>query len=189
MKVLLIDNFDSFTYNLAQLVEETALCSIAVAPYDQVDETIIATYDKIIISPGPGIPDDFPKLEQFIHRFSRSKSFLGVCLGHQVIGVTFGAELVNLGQVFHGVTKTTEILQPDHYLFQGIPDHFRAGLYHSWALREVNLTFGLDVLARASDGIIMAIAHKQYDLVGVQFHPESFMTSHGGQIIRNWLMR
>lgn len=189
MNVLLIDNFDSFTFNLAQLIEEAAACQLSVLQYDKVSSHVISQFDKIVISPGPGIPADFPELEHYVRQYHTSKSILGVCLGLEAIGMAFGAELTNLGRVFHGVIKPTTILKKNHYFFNGVPDRFKAGLYHSWALNEDNLSPDLEVLAKADDGVIMAVGHRDFDLVGVQFHPESYMTESGEQMIRNWLKR
>ena len=189
MQVLLIDNYDSFTYNLVQLIRESGLWDLTVLPYNAVDESVIDRFDKIVISPGPGIPDDFPNLQKFIERFYASKSFLGVCLGHEAIGLTFGAELYNSGEVFHGISKTTRVEKSGHFFFNDIPADFKAGLYHSWALRKDKFPQDLDVLATADDGIIMAITHVEFDLVGVQFHPESIMTEWGSRMVRNWLLK
>lgn len=188
MQVLLIDNYDSFTYNLVQLIRETGLCDLTVLSYHEVNSQTIEHFDKIVISPGPGIPEDFPNLQELIGRFHYNKSFFGVCLGFEAIGLAFGAELFNSGKVFHGVTKKTFIEKPEHYFFKNIPEEFNAGLYHSWALKGNSLPKSLDILARAEDGIIMAIAHEKFDLVGVQFHPESVMTEWGGMMVTNWLL-
>jgi len=187
MNLLLIDNYDSFTYNLVQLFRETGLCELTVLPYDKVNGQVIEDFDKIAISPGPGIPDDFPNLQQWILKFCQRKSFLGVCLGFEAIAVTFGGKLINSGKVFHGITKQTTICKPSHFLFKDIPSEIKTGLYHSWILQESCLPKSLEILAKADDGIIMAISHRDYDLSGTLFHPESIMTELGSKIIENWL--
>lgn len=187
MNVLLIDNHDSFVYNLAQLVEETGLCQLKVESYDHVDENMISSFDKFIISPGPGIPADFPRLEQFIKRFYAEKDILGVCLGHEAIALAFGGEIRHSGKVFHGFSKRSRIVDQDNYLFEGIPDGFEAGLYHSWILDEPSFPGELKITARAEDGVIMALAHRKYNVAGFQYHPESIMTKHGQRMVTNWL--
>jgi anthranilate synthase component 2 len=187
MNVLLIDNYDSFVYNLAQLVEETGLCELRVISYDMVDESIIEGFDKIIISPGPGIPSDFPNLQKFVRRFYAVKDILGVCMGHEVIALAFGGQIHQSGKVFHGLTKKSVITDPENYIFKHVPDGFESGLYHSWALKTENFPTELKITAVAEDGIIMALQHKKYNVVGFQFHPESIMTKYGSQMVRNWL--
>lgn len=187
MKTLLIDNNDSFVYNLAQLVEESGLCDLEVIAYDKVDENTIRNFDKFIISPGPGIPDDFPNLQKFIKTFYEEKDILGVCLGHEAIAITFGGEIHQSGKIFHGFTKKTQIIDLDNYIFEGVSSDFEAGLYHSWILKESTFPKALKVTALADDGVIMALSHKKYNVVGFQFHPESIMTPHGRKMVTNWL--
>lgn len=187
MKVLLIDNHDSFVYNLAQQVEETGLCSLGVISYDDVDEEKIKEYDKFIISPGPGVPDDFPKLQDFILRFYLTKDILGVCMGFEAIALAFGGEIYSSGKVFHGYSKQTKITDPGNYIFKDIPQQFEAGCYHSWILNKETFPDDLNITAIAEDGIIMALSHRKYNLVGFQYHPESIMTKYGKQMILNWL--
>lgn len=187
MKILLIDNYDSFTYNLVQLIEQTNLCELKVVPYHKATDELIETFDKILISPGPGIPPDFPRLETIVKKFYRTKSFLGICLGHEAIALAFGAKIYSLGRVFHGVSKKTAVVDKSNYIFQNIPDKFEGGLYHSWALEKNTLPKQLIITAVAEDGVIMAFSHKQFDLTGFQFHPESIMTKYGSQMIYNWL--
>jgi len=189
MKVLLIDNYDSFVYNLAQLIEETGLCDLEVISYDKVDENVIEGFDKFIISPGPGIPPDFPKLQKFVKQFYSSKDILGVCLGYEAIALAFGGEIHHSGNVFHGFTKKSTITDPHNYIFKNIPDGFESGCYHSWALKEESFPKELIITAIAEDGIIMALQHKQYNVVGFQYHPESIMTKFGKQMVWNWLNR
>jgi len=187
MKVLPIDNHDSFVYNLAQLVEETGLCSLEVVSYDHVNEQMIRGFDKFIISPGPGIPSDFPKLETFVRQFYREKDILGVCLGHEVIAIAFNGEIHHSGKVFHGFSKKTFVTDREDPVFSGVPDGFEAGLYHSWILNESVFPPALKITARAEDGVIMALAHRKFNVVGFQYHPESIMTPHGSRMVNNWL--
>jgi anthranilate synthase component 2 len=186
VRILLIDNNDSFTYNLVQLLEEEGPATVDVVPYQEVTPDLIDRYDKIMISPGPGLPEDFPNLMIWVRKFSAQKSILGVCLGHEAIALAYGGSLHHLGRVFHGVSKRTRIIQKD-YLFQDVTDEFEAGLYHSWALDPKTFPGQLQVTAVAEDGVIMALSHKEYDLKGFQYHPESIMTGEGRKMIRNWL--
>lgn len=187
VNILLIDNFDSFTYNLVQLLEETGLCRLKVIRYDIVTEADIESADGFVMSPGPGIPADFPMLEKWATKFFRYKSILGVCLGYEAIGLAFGGKLYNLGQVFHGVSKSSQILETGHYLFQGISSPFISGLYHSWTLEENQFPESLQILAKSDDDVIMVLGHANFNVVGVQFHPESIMTPDGHQLVLNWL--
>ena len=187
MKVLIIDNYDSFTHNLAQIIEQSGLCELKIIPYHEAKDELIEQFDKIVMSPGPGIPSDFPNLEMIVKRFYKSKSILGVCLGHEAIALAFGGSIHHLGRVFHGVTKRTLLTKQKSYIFDGIPQEFDAGLYHSWALDEKIFPNELIVTARAEDGVIMAFCHKACDLTGFQFHPESIMTKYGEQMLLNWL--
>lgn len=185
--LLLIDNYDSFTYNLLQIVEENSSMDFEVLKYDEIKSETIINFDKILISPGPGIPEDFPNLEKWVRDFGSNKSFLGICLGHEAIALAYGAKLYKLGGVFHGVTKQTTIVKPDDYIFRGVPGTFTGGLYHSWALEAESFPDNLEITARADDGIIMAFSHIKYDCKGLQFHPESHMTKEGVRILKNWL--
>ena len=187
MKLLIIDNFDSFTYNLVQIVEELAIADYSIETHDKVDIDMVSKFDKILLTPGPGLPNEHPILEKVIRKYSRSKSILGVCLGHQAIAETFGGELFKQKTVSHGITKKVIINNGGEYLFKGLPKEISVGLYHSWAVSTNNFPNELQITAKSEDGIIMALAHKQYDVKGVQFHPESIMTPFGKQILRNWL--
>jgi len=188
MKVLLIDNYDSFVYNLAQLVEETGLCQLEVISYDKVNEEIIQGFDKFIISPGPGIPSDFPRLINYVKQFYDKKDILGVCLGHEAIAMAFDGDIYSSGKVFHGFAKKTDVMDAGKSIFKCIPDHFEAGCYHSWILKKETFPDDLIVTAIAEDGVIMALRHKKYNVVGFQYHPESIMTKHGGTMVKNWLI-
>jgi len=183
----MIDNYDSFTFNLVQIIRESGLCQIEVVSYDKVDDKLIERFDKILMSPGPGIPPDFPNLQKIVKKFYKSKSFLGICLGHEAIAMAFGGTIHHLGRVFHGITKRTKICSLKNYVFEDVPEEFEAGLYHSWALDEKTFPAELEITSRAEDGVIMAFTHKEYDLTGFQFHPESIMTKVGQKLIYNWL--
>jgi len=187
MKVLIIDNNDSFTFNLAQLVEQAGFGFPEIIKTNHLNLESVSSFNKILISPGPGLPKDFPNIFRLLELYSSSKSILGVCLGHQAIAEYFGAKLFNMNKVYHGVTKKVNILKPDDYLFKDIPDGFEGGLYHSWAVSEDLFPQELEITSKAEDGIIMSLAHKTFDIKGIQFHPESIMTKYGSAIIRNWL--
>lgn len=187
MRVLIIDNYDSFTYNLAQVVEQCSVSDFNIVKTDALDLKQAGDYPKILISPGPGLPKDYPNLFSLLELYSSSKSILGVCLGHQAIAEFFGAKLFNLNEVYHGVTKKIQILKKDDYIYRNIPDGFEGGLYHSWAVSEEDFPQELVVTSKAEDGIIMSLSHKTFDVKGIQFHPESIMTDYGTAIIRNWL--
>jgi len=187
MKVLITDNNDSFTYNLAQLVEQAGCGYPEIIKTNHLNLESVDSFDKILISPGPGLPNDFPNIFRLLEMYSSTKSILGVCLGHQAMAEFFGANLFNMNKVYHGVTKKINILKPD-CLYKNIPDYFEGGLYHSWAVSDDLFPQKLDITSRAEDGIIMSISHRTLDVKGIQFHPESIMTKYGQQIIRNWLL-
>jgi anthranilate synthase component II len=184
--ILIIDNNDSFTYNLVQILRETEGCRTDVMSCDTADPEEMHKYDKILISPGAGVPSDYPLLNQVIHRFKAEKSILGVCLGHQAIAEAFGLKLFNMGEVFHGVRTMISLTGEAGDLYRNVPRKFYAGLYHSWAVSE-NDESVFKVTAYKSDGIIMGLAHQQYDVEGMQFHPESYMTEYGKLILTNWV--
>jgi anthranilate synthase component II len=189
MRILVFDNYDSFTYNLVHLVEKLTDAPVDVLRNDETTLAEIAKYDKIILSPGPGLPKDAGLMPALIKNFASQKSILGVCLGHQAIGEAFGGKLVNLEQVYHGVSTSVEIGNRDHAsrIFHGLPPHFEAGLYHSWVVSAENFPESLEITAVDKNGYIMGLQHKTFDLQGVQFHPESIMTPLGESMIRNWL--
>lgn len=184
-KILIFDNYDSFTYNIAHAVRE---CGIepAVVRNDMIELDAVERFDKIIISPGPGIPSEAGLLPQLLERYAASKPILGVCLGHQAIGEHFGATLKNLPEVYHGIATTTDILKDD-YLFEGVTRKPQVGRYHSWVVDTAGLTDCLEVTAMSPDGCIMAMRHRSLDVRGVQFHPESILTPEGLMMIENWL--
>jgi anthranilate synthase component II len=196
MKILVFDNYDSFTYNLVHLVEKITGEKTDVFRNDQIPLEDVQGYDKIILSPGPGIPSEAGLLLPLIKKYAASKSILGVCLGHQAIGEAFGGNLVNLATVYHGVALPVFIRQSkadlpsaNADLFRGVRDGFMAGRYHSWAIDPAGFPDALEVTATDASGHIMALRHKTYDVLGVQFHPESVLTPNGEQIMRNWLFK
>lgn len=189
MKVLVFDNYDSFTYNLVHMTEAILHRRVDVYRNDQLSLEKVRQYDKIILSPGPGIPSEAGLLLPLIREYASSKSILGVCLGHQAIGEAFGATLFNLPTVYHGVATRCRVVKQDARLFSGLPLSFETGRYHSWIVSDENLPSELEVTARDDNGHIMALQHRDYDLQGVQFHPESILTPLGSQVLRNWLQR
>ena len=189
--LLVIDNYDSFTYNLVHLVEKITHEKVEVHRNDQIPLGKVKEYDKIILSPGPGIPVKAGLLLPLIKEYASRKSILGVCLGHQAIGEAFGGKLVNLSTVYHGVATKIEIggqkSEVRSPLFEGLPDGLEVGRYHSWIVSDENFPSELEVTARDENNYIMALQHKNYDVQGVQFHPESVLTPMGEKIMRNWL--
>ena len=184
--VLVFDNYDSFTYNLVHLVEKILQQKVEVVRNDQIPLEKVKKFDKIILSPGPGIPVEAGLLLPLIREYAPSKSILGVCLGHQAIGEAFGGKLVNLSKVYHGVATPVKIIK-DSPLFKGLPDEFAVGRYHSWVVGEEGFPDALEVTARDESHLIMALQHRTYDVQGVQFHPESVLTPLGETILQNWL--
>lgn len=186
-RILVFDNYDSFTYNLVHLIEKILHTKVEVYRNDKIALEAVATYDKIILSPGPGIPEEAGLLLPLIKEYASSKSILGVCLGHQAIAEAFGGQLLNLAQVYHGVATPVTILNQQAPLFQGMTNPITAGRYHSWIVSDENFPVELEVTARDENGSIMALQHKNYDVQGVQFHPESVLTPEGETLLRNWL--
>lgn len=186
MKILVFDNYDSFTYNLVHLVEAITGTKTDVFRNDQLPLEEVRKYDKIILSPGPGIPSEAGLLLPLIKEYASSKSILGVCLGHQAIGESFGGELINLSTVYHGVATPIDILK-NSGVFAGLPAEIEVGRYHSWVVGEKEFPAELEITARDKSGMIMGLSHKKYDVTGVQFHPESVLTPDGETILRNWL--
>jgi anthranilate synthase component 2 len=195
MKILVFDNYDSFTYNLVHLVQKVVKDKLDVFRNDQIPLDKVKDYDKIILSPGPGIPKEAGLLLPLIKEYAATKSILGVCLGHQAIGEAFGGSLINLSTVYHGVStpvrivkrQTTNDKQITNDLFSGLPDEIEVGRYHSWIVSDEDFPAELNITARDENGYIMALQHKTYDVQGVQFHPESVLTPDGEAILRNWL--
>lgn len=187
MKVAILDNYDSFTYNLVHVIEKILKHKIDVFRNDQIPIEKFEIYDKIVLSPGPGLPDESGILKSLIQYWSATKSILGVCLGQQAIGEVFGGSLINLDKVYHGVASTIIQTVTDEKIFDGLPEIFEAGRYHSWIVRRDDLPECLEITAIDKQGQIMALRHKNYDVRGVQFHPESVLTPLGEKIIENWL--
>jgi len=181
-----LDNYDSFTYNLVHYLEKVSDAIIEVHRNDKITLKEIEKYDKILLSPGPGIPSEAGILLEVIKTYASSKSILGVCLGQQAIAEAFGGSLNNLSEVFHGVSTPIEIISEDS-LFKNIPKKLNVGRYHSWAVNRNDLPKDIEVTAVDDQGSIMALKHKTYDVKGVQFHPESVLTEHGLQMIQNWI--
>ena len=188
MKILILDNYDSFTYNLVHLVKELGYTDVDVVRNDQITLPDVDNYDKIILSPGPGIPSEAGLLLDMIKMYAPSKSILGVCLGHQAIGESFGAKLTNLEDVYHGVSTKVNITDND-VIFEGLDKNIEVGRYHSWIVSSEGLPACFRVTAVDDNGQIMAMVHKDYDVHGVQFHPESVLTPAGKQIVKNFLIK
>ena len=186
MKVLVIDNYDSFVYNLVHYLEELN-CDVTVVRNDQFFLEEVEKYDKILLSPGPGIPEEAGQLKQVIERYAATKSILGVCLGQQAIGEVFGGTLENLSKVFHGVSTKAIITVDDEKLFNGLEKEIEVGRYHSWVVSNENFPKVLEITSVDNTGQIMSLRHRIYDVRGVQFHPESVLTPNGKQIIKNWV--
>jgi anthranilate synthase component 2 len=209
-KILIFDNYDSFTYNLVHLVEKITHEKVDVYRNDKISLEKVNEYDKIILSPGPGVPSEAGLLLPLIKEYASTKSILGVCLGHQAIGEAFGGTLTNLTSVFHGVATPVSIvkrqtsnmndktlnsnndsrftIRDSHKnLFEGLDKIFNAGRYHSWVVSREDFPSDLEITAEDDNGFIMALQHKTYDVQGVQFHPESVLTPDGEKIMRNWL--
>jgi len=187
VSILVIDNNDSFTYNLVQLIEECGVKDLSIIKNTDLDIGSVASFSKILISPGPGTPQETPNISEVINKYHKNKSILGICLGHQAIAAYFGAGLMNVPKPFHGIASKIKIHDESCKLFSGLPEYFEAGRYHSWVVSEKDFPTCLKITARSEDGCIMAISHKTYDIHGIQFHPESIMTETGSIIVRNWL--
>lgn len=185
MKTVIIDNYDSFTYNLAHLVKELG-AEVDVLRNDKFELEELEKYDKIILSPGPGIPEEAGLLLEVIRTYAGRKPILGVCLGEQAIGQAFGGKLTNLSEVFHGIQTNVETRNKD-YIFSGLPTEIPVGRYHSWVVDTEGFPEELVITAISSEGQIMALKHREYDIHGIQFHPESVLTPDGKQIVGNWL--
>lgn len=187
MKILLLDNYDSFTYNLLHILKELGT-DVEVYRNDKISLQEVDRFDKILLSPGPGIPEEAGILLPLIKRYASTKSILGVCLGEQAIGEVFGAKLINLSHVFHGISSTIRITVQDEPLFAGLTSEFYAGRYHSWVVSKDNFPESLEITAEdTKDKQIMALRHRTYDVRGIQFHPESILTPQGKTMIENWV--
>lgn len=184
--ILVLDNYDSFTYNLVHIIRELG------SPYevhrnDKISLEEVGRFNKILLSPGPGIPDEAGIMKDVIKKYGQTKSILGVCLGHQGIAEVYGAKIYNIENVLHGVTSQVTVLDSTGKLFQGMPKRFLVTHYHSWAVAPDSINGDIYVTATNDSGLVMAVSHKQFDVHGVQFHPESVMTEHGKKLISNWL--
>lgn len=186
MKILVLDNYDSFTYNLVHLIRENNY-AVDIFRNDKISLEEVGKYDKILLSPGPGIPDEAGIMKQVIKTYGPTKSILGICLGHQGIAEVYGAKLFNIPNVLHGVTSDAKVIDADEYLFKDVPVKFQATHYHSWAVLPESVTPEIKVTAVNDEGLIMGLAHRSYDVRGLQFHPESIMTPDGPTMIKNWL--
>ncbi|HMQ50338.1 MAG TPA: aminodeoxychorismate/anthranilate synthase component II [Saprospiraceae bacterium] len=186
MKILVLDNYDSFTFNLVQYIQEILGQKIDVFRNDAIGLDAVQVYDAIVLSPGPGLPKDAGIMPHLIKRYAPEKPIFGVCLGHQAIGEAFGGELENLSEVYHGVETDMQVLVKEEPLFTAVPEQFRAGRYHSWAVKKTSLPDCLEITAIDENGAIMAMRHRAYNVRGVQFHPESIMTQYGKQMLENF---
>jgi anthranilate synthase component II len=191
MKILVFDNYDSFTYNLVHLVEKILHTKVEVHRNDQIPLEKVKDYDKIILSPGPGIPSEAGLLLPLIKEYASVKSILGVCLGHQAIGEAFGGKLTNLSKVFHGVATPIHLVNYENPaandVFRDLPATLEVGRYHSWVVSEESFPEELEITSKDDEGFIMGLRHKRYDVQGVQFHPESVLTPLGEKLLSNWL--
>lgn len=185
MKIVIIDNYDSFTYNLAHLVKELG-AEVTVFRNDKFEMDSLEAFDKIMLSPGPGIPSEAGLMPEVIKRYAQSKPMLGICLGHQAIGECFGGRLANLDRVFHGVATEGTQLGND-YMFNGLPRRITMGRYHSWVVSREYLPDCLEITAESDEGHIMALRHRTLDIRGLQFHPESVLTTDGRKMMENWI--
>jgi len=186
MKILILDNYDSFTYNLAHIIKQLGY-ACEVHRNDKISIEAIKQFDKILLSPGPGIPDQAGIMKAVIAEYGSTKSILGVCLGHQGIAEVYGGLLYNIPKALHGMTSKAKVLDKTEKLFFGLSDSFQVTHYHSWAVTPGSLPASLKVTSENEEGLIMSIRHTRYDVCGLQFHPESIMTHVGPQIIENWL--
>ena len=185
MKIIVIDNYDSFTYNLVHYLEDLN-AEVTVYRNDEFELSELEKFDKILLSPGPGIPDEAGLLKQVIQKYAPTKSILGICLGLQAIGEVFGGNLINLRKVYHGVaTKVSKV--SDDFIFNEIPDEMEVGRYHSWSVSTENFPDVLAITSVDENGQVMSLKHKIFDVRGVQYHPESVLTPYGKKILENWL--
>lgn len=186
MKILVVDNYDSFTYNLVYIIRQLGYgTQMDIFRNDKIPLEDVAKFDKILLSPGPGIPSEAGIMPELLKTYAASKDILGICLGHQAIGEAFGGDLINLSEVVHGLASEVKI--EEDLLFKGLPETFKIGRYHSWVIDEVSLSPDLEIIARTPDRQIMGVRHKKYKVRGLQFHPESVLTEYGVEMMRNWL--
>lgn len=188
MKILVIDNYDSFTYNLVQMIEQITDAEIDVVRNDVIQLDRVADYDRIVLSPGPGIPSEAGLLLDVIRTYAPTKSILGVCLGQQAIAEVFGGKIINLSEIYHGVATEARTIKPAAKLLKGLPSEFAVGRYHSWVVECDSLPDVLEITSVDEQGMIMSLQHKEYDVHAVQYHPESILTPCGHHIMRNFLL-
>lgn len=186
MAILIIDNYDSFTFNLKHYVEQFD-SEVIVRRNDEISLEEVGIFEKIILSPGPGLPENAGITLEVLKKYSSTKKILGVCLGHQAIAVAFGGKLKNLDEVLHGIARKTCVLKQEEKLFQNIPEHFMCGRYHSWVIDKEGLPDEIEVIAEDEQEEIMAIKHRNFNVYGVQFHPESILSEFGLELIKNWV--
>lgn len=186
-KILVIDNYDSFTYNLVYYIEKITGTTPSVFRNDEIPLNEVGGYDKILLSPGPGVPTDAGICLDLIKDYAATKSILGICLGHQAIGLAFGGKILNLSSVYHGIATKVLVTESHDPLFENIPSSIIGGRYHSWVVSDIDLPDCFTVTCTDEKGIIMGISHKTFDVKGLQFHPESVLTEHGYEIIENWV--
>lgn len=184
--IIVIDNYDSFTFNLVHYLEDLN-CKVTVFRNDEFSLDELTTFDKILLSPGPGVPDEAGLLKEVIKTYAATKSILGVCLGLQAIGEVFGGQIINLNKVFHGVASQVKKTAVNEVLFEGLPPVFEVGRYHSWVVDKNNLPEELEITSLDSDNNIMSLKHHHFDVKGIQFHPESILTPQGKKILENWI--
>ncbi|HLO92627.1 MAG TPA: aminodeoxychorismate/anthranilate synthase component II [Lentimicrobium sp.] len=189
LNVFLLDNHDSFTYNLAAMLRSFGNVHLKISKPENANIASLCKFDKIVFSPGPGLPIEFPLMSDILDEYRKTKSFLGICLGHQMIAQYFGGKLCNLSEVNHGWVKSLKIIEAESLLFKDIPNNSNIGVYHSWYVDGDHLPDNLNVTAICENQLIMALQHKNLDVNSVQFHPESFLTMHGRKILANWLKR
>lgn len=185
-KIIVIDNYDSFTYNLVHYLEDLN-CEVSVFRNDEFELEDLKSFDKILLSPGPGVPDEAGLLKEVIEKYYKTKSILGVCLGLQAIGEVFGGSLINLEKVYHGVATKIDIVVEDEKLFNGLEKSFNVGRYHSWVVNPHDFPKELEITSVDINGQIMSLRHREFDVRAVQFHPESVLTPNGKKILKNWV--
>ena len=186
MKILVLDNYDSFVYNLVYILKELG-GDVDVYRNDKISLEEVAKYDKILLSPGPGIPEEAGIMMDLLKEYKTTKSIFGVCLGHQAIGEAFGSKLHNMGEVLHGVTTPCLVTDSSEILFQGMPSQFEVCRYHSWTVVPETMPTDLKITAKDANDFVLAEAHQKYDVRGVQFHPEAYLTEHGVKMVENWM--
>ncbi|MCB9360844.1 MAG: aminodeoxychorismate/anthranilate synthase component II [Flavobacteriales bacterium] len=186
-KILVLDNYDSFTYNLVHYIEANGDYEVDVFRNDEISIEEVNNYDTIVLSPGPGLPEDAGILKELIQIYAPTKKILGVCLGMQAIGEVFGGKLENLENVYHGVATKLTVIDSSDLIYKSLPQHFEIGRYHSWVISRENFPEKLSITAIEENNQVMSLKHKDYQLYGVQYHPESILTEHGKEIINNFL--